>query len=235
RRQNGGMMMRIACFLVSLILLLCGCPALAQGALTVSDSAAIEEKLNLANDPDQEWTYSASADAWTLSVVCAVAHPELPEQQGVSVCVPGAYVLGIDVDGDGAADVTQGTAKDALVIDHDAQVASTNGRTYTAATAPLIMTTGAAGYGSQKNTVASSNYAADGYIAVSCGNRGKQDTATDADGNTCYTGDAPSCLVDQKAARFVMYGKYVSGIETSKRQSSDVTNGTVSEPTGTYF
>ncbi|MCD8381711.1 MAG: MSCRAMM family adhesin SdrC, partial [Clostridiales bacterium] len=41
---------------------------------------------------------------------------------------------------------------------------------------------------------------------VSCGNRGKQDTATDEDGDTYYTGDAPSCLADQKAAaRFVKY------------------------------
>ncbi|MCD7817978.1 MAG: hypothetical protein LUH07_02855, partial [Lachnospiraceae bacterium] len=49
-------------------------------------------------------------------------------------------------------------------------------------------------------------YAAEGYINVACGNRGKQDTATDEDGNTYYTGDAPSCLVDQKAAaRYVKY------------------------------
>ena len=36
-------------------------------------------------------------------------YPELPDQQGVSVCVPGAYVTGIDTDGDGKADtvVTQ--------------------------------------------------------------------------------------------------------------------------------
>lgn len=41
---------------------------------------------------------------------------------------------------------------------------------------------------------------------MSCGNRGKQDTAADEDGNSYYTGDAPSCLVDPKnAARFVKY------------------------------
>ncbi|OUO42815.1 hypothetical protein B5F88_03840 [Flavonifractor sp. An306] len=56
------------------------------------------------------------------------------------------------------------------------------------------------------NSLASTTYASDGYINVSCGNRGKQDTATDEDGNTYYTGDAPSCLVDQKnAARFIKY------------------------------
>lgn len=199
-------MKRIACFLLSLTMLLCGCQAFGAEALPASDSAYIESALNLANNPEQEWTYNASADAWTLSVVSAVAYPELPDQQGVSVCVPGAYIEGIDVDGDGAADVTDSTAKGALVIDYDAQIISENGQTYTASTAPLLMTTGAAGYGSQNNSVASANYAKDGYIAISCGNRGKQDTATDADGNTYYTGDAPSCLVDQKAAaRFVKY------------------------------
>lgn len=56
-----------------------------------------------------------------------------------------------------------------------------------------------------ENTVRTEG-SADGYINVSCGNRGKQDTATDDDGNTYYTGGAPSCLVDQKAAaRYVKY------------------------------
>lgn len=58
-----------------------------------------------------------------LSVVSAVAYPELPDQQGVSVCVPGAYVTGIDTDGDGTADVTVDAAgadavNGALVIDN---------------------------------------------------------------------------------------------------------------------
>lgn len=122
----------------------------------------------------------------------------------MSVCVPGAYVAGIDTDGDGSADVTSADAsegvKGSLVIDYDAQIVSTNGQVYTAAAAPVVINTGAAGYGSQSNSLASTSYAADGYINVSCGNRGKQDTATDADGNAYYTGDAPSCLVDQKAA-----------------------------------
>ena len=203
-------MKRIVCFLLSLTMLLCVCQAYGDETLTASDSAYIESVLNLANNPDQEWTYNASADAWTLSVVSAVAYPELPNQQGVSVCVPGAYVIGIDTNGDGAADATAtnvtAPVEGALVIDYDAQVVSENGQTYTAATAPLIMITGAAGYGSQNNAAASSSYAKDGYIAISCGNRGKQDTATDEEGNTYYTGDAPSCLADQKAAaRFVKY------------------------------
>lgn len=203
-------MKRIACFLLCLTMLLCGCQAMGAETRPALDSDYIESVLNLSNNPDQTWTYSASADAWTLSVVSAVAYPELPDQQGVSVCIPGAYVTGIDTDGDGTADVTAAQAKSAvkgaLVIDYEAQIVSENGQTYTAGTAPLIMTTGAAGYGSQNNSAASSSYAKDGYIAISCGNRGKQDTATDANGNTCYTGDAPSCLVDQKAAaRFVKY------------------------------
>ncbi len=181
-----------------------------EGKAITTDYEYIEETLNLANNEDQEWTYDASADAWVLSAVSAVAYPELPDQQGVSVCVPGAYVTGIDTDGDGTADVTSdevdGSVNGSLVIDYEAEVTSTNGQVYTAATAPVIINTGAAGYGSQSNSAASTEYAAEGYINVSCGNRGKQDTVTDENGNTYYTGDAPSCLVDQKAAtRFVKY------------------------------
>ncbi len=172
--------------------------------------AYIEETLNLANNEEQEWTYSSEADAWVLSIVSAVAYPELPDQQGVSVCVPGAYVSGIDTDGDGTEDVTADTYTDAvsgsLVIDYEAEVTSTNGQVYTAATAPVILNTGAAGYGSSTNTLAATTYAAEGYINVACGNRGKQDTVEDESGETYYTGDAPSCLVDQKnAARYMKY------------------------------
>lgn len=180
---------------------------------TLSDKEAIEAKLDLANSPDQEWTYDVGTDAWVLSVVTAVADPVIEDEEGVSVCVPGAYVAGIDADGDGTPDVTAETAvtsvgsvKGALVIDYVATVTSTNGLTYTAATAPVILNTGAAGYGNSSNTPASTVYAAEGYINVSCGNRGKQDSYTNAAGETVYTGDAPSCLVDQKAAaRFVKY------------------------------
>lgn len=175
-----------------------------------SEREAIEEALNLANNEEQEWTYSAGADAWTLSVVSAVCNPEIPEEQGVSVAVPGAYVKGIDTDGDGNADVTASDGETAvcgsLVIDYEAQITDENGQTYTAANCPVILTTGAAGYSEQQNSLASTAYAQYGYVSVSCGNRGKQSSVTDGDGNTVYTGDAPLCLVDQKAAaRFVKY------------------------------
>lgn len=181
-----------------------------SGTVSGSDKEYIEYTLNLANNEEQEWTYSANADAWVLSIVSAVVNPELPDQQGVSVCVPGAYVTGIDTDSDGEADITADdyteAVKGALVIDYEATVTSTNGQVYTAATAPLILNTGAAGYGSSNNSLASTTYANEGYINIACGNRGKQDTATDEDGSTYYTGDAPSCLVDQKAAaRYVKY------------------------------
>ena len=170
-----------------------------------TDHSDIENALDLRN-MGQEWTYDADADAWVLSIVTAVTKPEIEDQQGVSVCVPGAYVKGVDTDGDGTADAASGTVTGALVIDYDAQVTSTNGQVYTAATAPVILNTGAAGYSSSTNTTAATTYAREGYVNVSCGNRGKQDTATDSSGNTYYTGDAPSCLVDQKnAARFVKY------------------------------
>ena len=174
------------------------------------ERAYIEETLNLANNPEQEWTYSKSADAWTLSVVSAVVYPELPNQQGLSVCVPGAYVAGIDTNGDGWLDVTAADASEAvkgsLVIDYHAEITSSNGQTYTAATAPVILNTGAPGYGSQNNSKAAATYASEGYINMTCGNRGKQDKVTDENGSTHYTGDAPSCLADQKAAaRYVKY------------------------------
>jgi len=179
-------------------------------ATTDEEREYIEEVLNLANNEEYTWSYDSEADAWIMSVVSAVAYPEIEDEEGVSVCVPGAYVTGIDTDGDGVADVTAETWTEAingnLVIDYEAEVTSTNGQVYTAATAPVIINTGAAGYSSSTNTEAATTYAAEGYINVSCGNRGKNDTATDEDGNEYYTGDAPSCLADQKAAaRFVKY------------------------------
>lgn len=175
----------------------------------LSQRQAIEDALNLKNNPDATWVYASSTDSWTLSPVAAVVNPVLPEQQGVSVCVPGAYVLGLDTDGDGQADITaaDGEYQGTLVIDYDAQITSSNGQVYTAATAPVIFTTGAAGYGSQYNSSASSSYVSNGYISMACGNRGKQDAVKDDAGNVIfYTGDAPSCLTDQKAAaRYVKY------------------------------
>ncbi len=176
----------------------------ADTTVVVADSAEkadIESALNLANIKP-EWTYSEDADAWTMAVVTAVTNAELPDYQGVSVCVPGAYVKGVDTDGDGKADVTNGTASGDLVIDYDTTVTSTNGQIYTAATAPVIINTGAAGYSAQANQTAGTTYAGEGYINIACGNRGKQSTLSDG----TYTGDAPSCLVDQKnAVRFVKY------------------------------
>ena len=80
------------------------------------ERAYIEQTLNLAYNEEQEWTYSKDSDAWTLSIVSAVAYPELPDQQGVSVCVPGAYVSGIDTDGDGNADVTAQSVSNAVKL-----------------------------------------------------------------------------------------------------------------------
>lgn len=206
----------IAAILSAALLLVClaGCgnqSASSESEVAMlTDADSIEAALDLSKNTNQTWTYDSTSDAWTLSVVSAVVNPEISDEQGVSVCVPGAYVKGIDTNGDGSADITASSASDAvtgsLVINYDASVTSTNGQVYTAATAPVIVNTGAAGYSSQSNQTASATYAADGYINVACGNRGKQDTVTDASGNTVYTGDAPCCLVDQKnAVRFVKY------------------------------
>lgn len=172
-----------------------------ESADKTAEMTAIEDALNLSN-MNAEWTYSESSDAWTLSIVTAVTNPEIEDEQGVSVCVPGVYVKGVDTNGDGEADATSGTVNGNLVIDYDASVTSTNGQVYTVKTAPVIINTGAAGYSEQSNQTASSTYAAEGYINVACGNRGKQSTLSDG----TFTGDAPSCLVDQKnAVRFVKY------------------------------
>ncbi|MBP3877887.1 MAG: hypothetical protein J6E44_08025 [Lachnospiraceae bacterium] len=187
------------------------CVSAEESSMTTEEEQAyIEQTLNLRENSDQEWSYEGESGAWILAVTPAVAYPEIPDEQGVSVCVPGAYVKGVDTDGDGEADVTGETAEDSvkgsLVIDYEAEVTSTHGQIYTAASAPVIFNTGAAGYSEQQNRTASSEYAAEGYINVACGNRGKQSTVTREDGTVEYTGDAPSCLVDQKcAARFVKY------------------------------
>ena len=164
-------------WLVSLALL-AGClGGLAEEeAFEVSDREAIEAALDLRN-MGQEWTYSAGDDAWTLSVVTAVTRPVVESEEGVSVCVPGAYVLGIDTDYDGAVDVTAADASGAvaggLVIDYEAEITSQNGQVYTADSAPVILNTGAAGYGNSTSTAAAATYADQGYINVACGNRGK--------------------------------------------------------------
>lgn len=181
-----------------------------QTEAKTEEQTEIESILNISNNNEITWSYDSQSDSWTMSATSAVANPELPDYQGVSVNVPGAYVKGIDTDGDGTADVTGQSASEEvngqLVIDDTAEITNENGQTYTAATAPVIINTGAAGYSAQENQKASSGNAAYGYINVACGNRGKQSTATDESGEEYYTGDAPLCLVDQKnAIRFVKY------------------------------
>ena len=177
---------------------------------TKENQTEIENTLDISNNDEITWSYDSQSDSWTMSVTSAVANPELPDYQGVSVNVPGIYVKGIDTDGDGTEDITgKSYSKEVngqLVIDEKAEITNDNGQTYTASTAPVIINTGAAGYSAQENQKASSGNAGYGYINVACGNRGKQSTATDEDGDEYYTGDAPLCLVDQKnAIRFVKY------------------------------
>lgn len=213
KKQNKVVLIAAAAMVVaafSLGLASCGTKQVSLSATTEEERQEIENTLNLANNQEVTWSYDSQSDSWTMSVTSAVANPELADYQGVSVNVPGAYIKGIDTDGDGDADVTadsaSGSINGALVVDHSAKIKNENGQTYTADTAPVIVNTGAAGYSAQQNQVASSSNAAYGYINVACGNRGKQSTATDENGKTYYTGDAPLCLVDQKnAIRFVKY------------------------------
>ena len=104
-------MKKLFALLLALALTAVSCACFAEETDAASDKEAIEAALDLANDPDQEWTYKSGADAWVLSVVIAVTDPVIENEEGVSVCVPGAYVKGIDTDGDGEADMTAATAK----------------------------------------------------------------------------------------------------------------------------
>ena len=149
----------------------------------------IETILDLSNGiAGGQYSWKAGDTVYTLSKVIAVANPELADYQGLSVSVPSAYVKGLDEDGN-------------LIIDWDAEITTPNGAVYTAATAPIVINTGAAGYSSSTTGNAGSSYASYGYINVACGNRGKNNVCTDAEGNTYYTGDAPYCLVGPEGHR----------------------------------
>ena len=63
--------------MLALIMALTGCAAVAETG-EASDKEAIEYALNLKN-MDQEWSYSASSDAWTLSIVTAVTNPVIAD------------------------------------------------------------------------------------------------------------------------------------------------------------
>lgn len=160
----------------------------------------IETTLDLGNvlvTGDAKWELSAGGTYYVLSSdkyigVVDIARPELPDYQGVSVAVPAAYVNGINPDG-------------TLDINWDAEITNANGMTYTAATAPIVMQTGATGYSVKMNYLASTS-ASTGFITVEPGNRGKYSQAYDAEGNHYYTGDAPLCSTDQKSVvRWLRY------------------------------
>ena len=50
---------------------------------STEEQAYIEETLNLANNEEVTWSYMEDADAWVMSIVSAVAYPELPDQQAM--------------------------------------------------------------------------------------------------------------------------------------------------------
>lgn len=158
----------------------------------------IETTLDLGNSlstGEAKWTLSGGY--YVLSGdrhigVVDIARPELPDYQGVSVAVPAAYVNGINDDG-------------TLDINWEAEITNANGMTYTAATAPIVMQTGATGYSVKMNYLAATG-ASSGFITVEPGNRGKYSRAVDAEGHTYWTGDAPSCSTDQKSTvRWLRY------------------------------
>jgi hypothetical protein len=154
----------------------------------------IADLLNLSN-MEYTWTLSGEGDSayYVLSPIVEVANPELADYQGLSVAIPAYYVKSVNEDG-------------SLTFDYDYEFTNPNGVTYTAATAPIIINTGAAGYSAGTTSTAGGSYVAYGYINVACGNRGKSLSAINASGEKYYCGDAPYCLVDQKACvRWVKY------------------------------
>ena len=172
-------------------------------------NAEIETTLDLGNSlvtGEAKWELSAGGAYYVLSSdrhigVVHVAKPELPDYQGVSVAVPAEFVNGINPDG-------------TLDINWDAEITNSFGMTYTAATAPIVMQTGATGYSVKQNYLASTG-ASTGFITVEPGNRGKYSQAYDAEGNHYYTGDAPLCSTDQKSVvRWLRYNNalgYIPG------------------------
>ena len=184
------------------------------------DREYIEETLNLANNPNRKWKYDKATDSWILSEVSAVAYPQIAEKQGVSVCVPGRYIKGIDTDGDESEDVDfqsydQEVSGD-LVIDDEAQITSKNGQVYTAETAPVIFDIKNESYDAVSNPIASTEFADEGYISVVCGTRGKNDKTKNADKKEVFTGDSPFGIVDTKnAIRYVRYNQLLGNLPGS--------------------
>lgn len=156
-----------------------------EATFTDAETATI---LNVANSADYGWEAVDSdkdgvVDCYKLNKVVCVTSPEIAGNQGISVTVPAAYM------------------NPDFTINYEGTV---NG--YTAATAPIVLNTGAAGYSQSTTGTAGTGYLADGYINVACGNRGKQSSAINAEGESYFCGDSPYCLVDQKAAvRWLKY------------------------------
>ena len=53
-----------------------------------TEQTEIESILDISNNDEITWSYDSQSDSWTMSVTSAVANPELPDYQGVSVNVP---------------------------------------------------------------------------------------------------------------------------------------------------
>ena len=184
------------------------------------DREYIEETLNLANNPNRKWKYDKATDSWILSEVSAVAYPQIAEKQGVSVCVPGRYIKGIDTDGDESEDVDfqsyDQEVNGDLVIDDEAQITSKNGQLYTAETAPVIFDIKNENYDAVSNPIASTEFADEGYISVVCGTRGKNDKTKNDEKKEVFTGDSPFGIVDTKnAIRYVRYNQLLGNLPGS--------------------
>lgn len=141
------------------------------------------------SDVKDRWTFDADSKCWCLKNVVYTPVCVVPEAQILSIFVPEAYM------------------KEGGEIVEDAEI---NG--YSAATAPIVFCNNSAGY-HQMGTLepaggrcAVKPFLEQGYIFVTCGNRGSESVTEDG----TFCGKSPANLVDIKTAiRYIRHNKGV--------------------------
>lgn len=142
--------------------------------------------MNLA-DCKESWVFNEEYQCWCLEDVSYLPNPKVPHCQRMNIFVPKVYM------------------KENGVIDFQG---TKNG--YDAKTVPIIFENNSAGYmemvnvGLGEERCYAKPYLDQGYVYISCGNRGSM--SVDQDGNFC--GKSPENLVDIKTAiRFLRHNK----------------------------
>lgn len=140
------------------------------------DKGYIHTYLNMKNREDLFWQYRAEDNVWILSPCTAVAYPTDAAKQSISIAIPEAYVEGIDTDQDGVADITTdnfaASVAGQLIIRSGRVVNSSTGYEYHSGNAPILFRNKSVYGEATEAGEAETAYASEGYITVSCGNRG---------------------------------------------------------------